>query len=70
MSGGDCEGLFGEIIKCILYLIAVEMPPRVLSVLIIKLAEIEQALAGGASENPQISAMISAFQIAKDSISV
>lgn len=46
------------------------MPPRVLSVLIIKLAEIEQALAGGASENPQISAMISAFQIAKDSISV
>lgn len=49
---------------------AVEMPPRVLSILIIKLAEIEQALAGGASENPQISAMISAFQIAKDSISV
>lgn len=51
-------------------ILLVEMPPRVLSELIIRLADIERALAGGASENPQISAMIAVFQVAKDSISV
>lgn len=62
--------LIAKITLLIPLLLSVEMPPRVLSALVIKLAEIEQSLAGGASENPQISAMISAFQIAKDSISV
>lgn len=61
---------FSTSVIILINILAVEMPPRVLGALIIKLAEIEQALSGGASESPQISAMISAFQIAKESISV
>lgn len=48
----------------------VELPPRVMSVLLIKMANIEQRLAGGCCEKPQVSAFVAAFHIARSMVSV
>lgn len=47
-----------------------ELPPRVMSSLLIKMADIEQRLAAGCTEKPQVSALVGAFQIARDLVSV
>lgn len=47
-----------------------ELPPRVISQLIIKMASIEERLASGCTEKIQIAAMIAAFQIARDQVVV
>lgn len=39
----------------------VELPPRVLSNLIIKMSEIEERLAAGCCEKPQVAAFVAAF---------
>lgn len=51
-------------------LILVEFPPRVLSTLLIKLADIQRRLAAGCSERPQVVAFVAAFHIARDMVSV
>lgn len=48
----------------------IEFPPRVLSQLIIKMGNIEERLAQGCTEKIQISALISAFRIARNQINV
>lgn len=53
-----------------LFFIAVELPHRVISKLIMKMAAIEERLACGCVEEPQISALISAFYIARNEVSI
>lgn len=48
----------------------VELPHRVLSQLVVKMAAIEERLAAGCVEEPQISAMIGAFHVARDQVSI
>lgn len=52
------------------YSFSVELPPRVMSCLLIKMAQIEQSLATGCCEKPQLSAFVAAFHIARSMISV
>lgn len=52
-----------------MFIMRVELPHRVLSQLVIKLAALEERLAGGCVEEPQISAMIAAFYIARNQVS-
>lgn len=49
---------------------SVELPPRVMSCLIVKMADIEQRLAAGCVEKVQVSAFVAAFHIARGMISV
>lgn len=49
---------------------AAELPTTVITKLIIKMAAIEERLAKGCVEDPQISALISAFFIQRDLITV
>lgn len=53
----------------VLFYFAVELPPRVMCALLIKLANIEKRLASGCSEKPQVAAFVSAFHIARDMVS-
>jgi replication factor C subunit 3/5 len=53
-----------------LYVHRMELPPRVICSLLVKMAEIEERLAGGCVENPQISSLISAFVIARDQVTL
>lgn len=52
------------------FFFAVELPPKVLNMLIIKMAEIEARLAGGCTEKPQISAFVAAFQMARNMVTL
>lgn len=56
--------------KLVLFPFSVELPPRVMSCLLIKMAQIEQSLATGCNENPQLSAFVAAFHIARNMIAV
>lgn len=47
-----------------------EIPPKIMCKLVIKMAEIEARLANGCTEKPQLSALIAAFQIARDLVTV
>ena len=47
-----------------------ELPPRVMCKLIIKLADIEKRLAGGCTEKPQLTSLIASFQIARDLVTL
>jgi replication factor C subunit 3/5 len=53
-----------------LFVNRLELPPRVISQLLIKMAQIEERLANGCTEKIQISSLVSAFQIARDQVSV
>jgi replication factor C subunit 3/5 len=47
-----------------------ELPPRVISQLIIKMASIEERLAQGCSEKIQISALVAAFRLARNQVTL
>jgi replication factor C subunit 3/5 len=51
-----------------LYVQRMELPPRVMSQLVIKMASIEERLAQGCTEKIQVSALIAAFRIARDQV--
>lgn len=51
-----------------LYVQRMELPPRVICQLIIKMASIEERLAQGCSEKIQVSALIAAFRIARNEV--
>lgn len=53
-----------------IFSLLVELPPRVMSCLLIKMARIEQSLAVGCCEKPQLSSFVAAFQIARNMVSV
>lgn len=53
-----------------LFVMRIELPPRVMSCLLIKMANIEKSLAAGCSERPQVSAFVAAFHIARSMVSV
>lgn len=53
-----------------LFVMRIELPPRVMSCLLIKMASIEQNLANGCTERPQLSAFVAAFHIARSMVSV
>lgn len=53
-----------------LYVHRMELPPRVMSQLLIKMAALEERLAGGCVEKPQLASLIAAFQIARDQVIV
>lgn len=53
-----------------LYVQRMELPGRVISQLVIKMASIEERLAQGCTEKIQVSALIAAFRIARDQVSV
>ncbi|XP_055302364.1 replication factor C subunit 5 [Sitodiplosis mosellana] len=53
-----------------LFVMRIELPPRIMSCLLIKIARIEQSLAAGCCEKPQLSAFVAAFQIARNMVSV
>ncbi|XP_059617806.1 replication factor C subunit 5 [Phlebotomus argentipes] len=52
------------------YVHRMELPPRVLCVILIKLAEIEERLAIGCNENPQLSALVSLFHTTRDLVTI
>lgn len=56
--------------QCKMFFCPVELPPRVLNMLIIKMAEIEARLAGGCTEKPQISALVAAFYIGRNLVTL
>lgn len=49
---------------------AVELPPRVMCGLLIKMSDIEARLAGGCVEHIQVSALVSAFHLSRDEVTV
>jgi replication factor C subunit 3/5 len=51
-----------------LFVQRLELPQEIRIELLIKLAELEQRLLGGASEKIQLGSLISAFQITRDMI--
>ena len=51
-----------------LFIHRLELPQEIRIHLLIKLAELEQRLLGGASEKIQLSSLISAFQITRDMV--
>lgn len=53
-----------------LYVQRMELPPRVISQLVIKLASIEERLAQGCTEKIQVSALIAAFRISRDQVTI
>ncbi|XP_055615508.1 replication factor C subunit 5 [Toxorhynchites rutilus septentrionalis] len=53
-----------------LYVHRMELPPRVISQLLIKMAAIEERLAAGCVEKPQLAALIAAFNMARDQVIV
>lgn len=53
-----------------LFVMRIELPPRVMCCLLIKMANIEKSLATGCSERPQVSAFVAAFHIARSMVSV
>jgi replication factor C subunit 3/5 len=53
-----------------LYVQRMELPPRVISQLIIKMASIEERLAQGCSEKIQVSALVAAFRIARNQVTL
>lgn len=53
-----------------LFVMRIELPPRVMSCLLIKMAKIEQSLAAGCIEKTQVSAFVAAFHIARNMVSV
>lgn len=53
-----------------LYVHRMELPPRVMSQLLIKMAAVEERLAAGCVEKPQMASLIAAFQIARDQVIV
>jgi replication factor C subunit 3/5 len=53
-----------------LYMQRIELPNRILSQLIIKMACIEERLAQGCTEKIQISALVAAFRIARNQVTV
>ncbi|KAG5684672.1 hypothetical protein PVAND_013889 [Polypedilum vanderplanki] len=53
-----------------LYVQRLQLPPRVISQLVIKMANIEERLAHGTSENIQLAAFIAAFRLARQQVTV
>lgn len=53
-----------------LYVMRIELPMSVLNKLIIKMASIEERLAKGCSEGPQITALIGAFFLIRDMVTL
>lgn len=53
-----------------LYVQRIELPPRVISQLVIKMGNIEERLAQGCTEKIQISALVAAFRMARNQVSV
>ncbi|CAO1385819.1 unnamed protein product [Diamesa serratosioi] len=53
-----------------LFVHRMELPPRVISTLLIKMASIEERLAQGCTEKIQVSSLIAAFQIARDQVTI
>lgn len=53
-----------------LFVQRMELPPRVISQLVIKLARIEERLAQGCTEKIQVSALIAAFRISRDQVTI
>lgn len=53
-----------------LYVQRIELPPRIICQLIIKIANIEERLSQGCSEKIQVSAFIAAFRIARNQVSI
>lgn len=53
-----------------LYVQRMELPPRVICQLVIKMANIEERLAQGCIEKIQVSALIAAFRIARNQVTV
>lgn len=53
-----------------LFVMRIELPPRVMSCLLIKMAQIEHSLAAGCIEKTQVSAFVAAFHIARSMVSV
>ncbi|XP_070494648.1 replication factor C subunit 5 [Chironomus tepperi] len=53
-----------------LYIQRIELPPRVISQLIIKMGNIEERLSQGCTEKIQISSLVAAFRIARNQVSV
>lgn len=53
-----------------LYMQRVELPPRVISQLVIKMASIEERLAQGCTEKIQVSALIAAFRLVRNQITI
>ena len=53
-----------------LYIQRIELPPRVISQLIIKMGNIEERLNQGCTEKIQISALVAAFRIARNQVTV
>jgi replication factor C subunit 3/5 len=65
-KGLALEDIVTQIHLCVL---RIQLPPRVLSQLVIKMANIEERLAQGCTEKIQMSAFISAFRIARNQVS-
>lgn len=53
-----------------LYVQRLQLPPRIISQLVIKMASIEERLAQGCSEKIQVSALIAAFRLARNQVTV
>jgi replication factor C subunit 3/5 len=53
-----------------LYVQRLQLPPRVISQLIIKMASIEERLTQGTSEKIQMSALVAAFRLAREQVTV
>lgn len=53
-----------------LFMQRIELPSRILSQLIIKMASIEERLAQGCTEKIQVSALVAAFRIARNQVTV
>lgn len=69
----------GTLIVCVLtkillnikfFVFSVKLPPDVLVSLLIKMADAEARLASGCSERIELAALIAAFQITRDQVSV
>lgn len=54
----------------VFFFFLVELPPRVMCVLLIKMAKIEVRLASGCTENPQLTSLIASFQTARDTVTL
>lgn len=53
-----------------LFVMRIELPPRVMSCLLIKMAKIEQSLAAGCIEKTQVSAFVAAFHMVRNMVSI
>lgn len=66
-KGLALEDILTEVHLC---LQRIELPPRILSELIIKMANIEERLALGCTEKIQVSALIAAFRLCRNQITI